>query len=142
MTAQVSSSAEPSKAMLWTGRILSLIPTLMLLFSASMKLMHGPQVVEGFAKFGYAEKVITPLGVVEVLDVQRDRGAGGVAGEHAGADARVVALELHPPAAAKAVLAPGELGIEQRRRQREPRGHPLENAGQRRTMRLTGGQKA
>lgn len=67
MTAQVSSSAEPSKAMLWTGRILSLIPTLMLLFSASMKLMHGPQVVEGFTKFGYAEKVITPLGVVEVL---------------------------------------------------------------------------
>ena len=35
-----------------------------------------------------------------------------------------------------------ELGIEQRRRQREPRGHPLENGGQRRTVRLTGGQKA
>ena len=67
MTAQVSSSAEPSKAMLWTGRILSIVPALMLLFSASMKLMHGPQVVEGFTKFGYPEKVITPLGVVEVL---------------------------------------------------------------------------
>ena len=67
MTAHVSSSAESSKAMLWTGRILSLIPALMLLFSASMKLMHGPQVVEGFKKFGYSEGVITPLGVVEIL---------------------------------------------------------------------------
>ena len=28
----------------------------MLLFGASMKLMHGPRVVEGFTKFGYAEK--------------------------------------------------------------------------------------
>lgn len=67
MTAQVASATQPSKGPLWAGRILSIIPALMLLFSAGMKLSHHEKVVEGFAKFGYPESSLTPIGVIEVL---------------------------------------------------------------------------
>jgi hypothetical protein len=56
----------PSKAQLWTGRILTTLPVLLLLMSGVMKLMKPAQVVEGFTKFGYPPGVITPLGIVEL----------------------------------------------------------------------------
>lgn len=62
-----SAGADNNKALLWTGRILSVVPALMLLFSATMKLMHHPKVVEGFGKFGYAEGAIAVIGVTEVV---------------------------------------------------------------------------
>lgn len=77
MTVQTSSPSAPAslpsagagngKGLLWTGRILSVLPALLLLFSATMKLMHGPQIVEGFAKFGFKEGVIAGIGVTEIL---------------------------------------------------------------------------
>jgi len=56
-----------SKIHTWTGRILSALPVLAMGFSAAMKFLKPPAVVEGFAQFGYQESVITILGVVEVL---------------------------------------------------------------------------
>jgi hypothetical protein len=56
-----------SKIQTWTGRILSALPVLAMGFSASLKLLKSPQVVEGFAHFGYQEGVITTLGIVESL---------------------------------------------------------------------------
>jgi len=53
----------------WTGRVLSALPSLLLLFSASMKLMHPPQVLEGWAKSGYPMGSLLPLGIVEILCV-------------------------------------------------------------------------
>ncbi|HWA09587.1 MAG TPA: DoxX family protein [Opitutaceae bacterium] len=60
------SSAPVSKAALWTGRILSLIPVLMLLLSAVMKLARPPAVLEGFAKFGWSADIIVALGILEL----------------------------------------------------------------------------
>ena len=41
---------QPSKAALWIGRVLSALPVLMLVFSAVMKFMKPPAVLEGFGE--------------------------------------------------------------------------------------------
>ena len=56
-----------SKAALWTGRVLSGLPTLLLLFSSWMKLSQSPEVTEGFAKFGFAPDLVSKIGVVEAI---------------------------------------------------------------------------
>lgn len=48
------------------GCIVSALPVLVLLFSATMKFVKPPAVVEGFGKFGYPAHLITVLGIVEV----------------------------------------------------------------------------
>jgi hypothetical protein len=58
--------APVSRKMLWTGRIISTLPVLLLLFSASMKFAKPPAAVDGFKKFGYPEHLLLPLGIVEV----------------------------------------------------------------------------
>lgn len=55
-----------SKKTLWAGRILSALPVLLLTFSAVMKLMRPPAVVEGLARFGYPEDLILGLGILEL----------------------------------------------------------------------------
>ena len=55
-----------SKSMLWTGRILTALPVLLLLFSAVLKLLKTVEVVEGFARYGYPEHLIVGLGVLEL----------------------------------------------------------------------------
>jgi hypothetical protein len=52
--------------MIWIGWILGVLVALLLLASAVMKVMKVPSVVEGFAHFGYPERVILGLGVVEL----------------------------------------------------------------------------
>jgi hypothetical protein len=57
----------PKKWILWTGRILSALPILMMLLSASMKFMRPPEVVDSFVhKFGYPESELLILGIVEL----------------------------------------------------------------------------
>ena len=56
-----------SKKMLWTGRIISAVPVLMLLMSAVMKFVKPPPVVEGFAHLGLPEKLALGLGVLELV---------------------------------------------------------------------------
>jgi hypothetical protein len=55
-----------SKGALWAGYILSALPVLLLIFSAVLKLMKPPQVVEGFAHFGIPEDLIPKLGILEL----------------------------------------------------------------------------
>ena len=55
-----------SKRVLWTGRVLSALPILLLLFSAVMKLMRLPAVVQGFAHYGYPESLIVVIGLLEL----------------------------------------------------------------------------
>jgi hypothetical protein len=64
-----SNAGAASAKMVWIGRLISALPVLMLIFSASMKLSKSAAVVKGFQDFGYAEKVILPLGIVELLCV-------------------------------------------------------------------------
>jgi hypothetical protein len=58
-----------SKAQLWTGRILSGLVVLFLLFDAVVKIIKIRPVVEGFAKLGYPEGVAVPIGVVLLVCV-------------------------------------------------------------------------
>ena len=58
-----------SKKMLWTGRILSTLPVLMLLFSAVMKFVQPPGFAEGMAKLGIPENLALGLGLLELACV-------------------------------------------------------------------------
>ncbi|MDB5296126.1 MAG: rane protein [Phycisphaerales bacterium] len=62
----MSSHAGVSKKALWAGRVVSALPVLALTASGVMKLMKLPAVVEGFAHFGFPEKLIVPIGVLEL----------------------------------------------------------------------------
>ena len=62
-----SQPAPVSKKMLWTGRIMSALPVLLLVFSAVMKLFKPAPVVEGFARLGYPESLILPIAVLELV---------------------------------------------------------------------------
>ena len=53
----------------WTGRVLSAIPVLMLLFGAMAKLIRSPQVVQGFAQFGVPDNLILVVGIIELACV-------------------------------------------------------------------------
>lgn len=63
--AEPGSPASP-KWMIILGWVLTILPSLMLIMSAVMKLAKPPMVVEGFAKAGYSESVLVPLGIVEL----------------------------------------------------------------------------
>ena len=60
-------AAPTSKVMLWTGRVLSTLPVLLLLMSSVMKLTRGPDIIKGFAEFGYDSSLLVPIGVVELV---------------------------------------------------------------------------
>jgi hypothetical protein len=53
-----------SKSALWTGRVMSVIPCLMLLMSGVMKIMQTEEVVKGFASWPPGSAVA--IGVVEI----------------------------------------------------------------------------
>ena len=65
----MAASSSVSKAALWAGRVMSALAILMLLFSSVMKLMKPPAVVEGFVRAGIPERLIIPVGVIELACV-------------------------------------------------------------------------
>jgi hypothetical protein len=65
-TATVSKIATPAWK-LWTGRVLSALPVLMMLFSASLKLSHAPMFLAKWGTFGYSDSAATPIGLLEVV---------------------------------------------------------------------------
>ncbi|WP_446743729.1 DoxX family protein [Silvibacterium acidisoli] len=58
---------QPSKAALWTGRVLSALPALMLLSGGIFAWTASPQVVEGTEKMGYLSSLLPVLGTVELV---------------------------------------------------------------------------
>ena len=64
-----SQNASISKTALWTGRVMSALPVLLVLFSSVMKLTKMAAVVEGFAKAGLSERLIIPVGIIELACV-------------------------------------------------------------------------
>ena len=60
----VAKAAQPSKALLWGGWILSVLPALFLLLDGVMKLVKPEFVVKATVELGFAESVIVPLGIV------------------------------------------------------------------------------
>lgn len=58
------------KWQLWTGRVLTAIPVLMMTMSGAMKLSHAPNFVAMWTeKLGYPERVLTAVGILELLCV-------------------------------------------------------------------------
>lgn len=55
----------PSRAALWTGRVLFAMAVLFLLFDLSMKFMQTPEAIEGTAALGWPIGAIKPLGVIQ-----------------------------------------------------------------------------
>jgi hypothetical protein len=53
-----------TKALTWTGRVLSALPAAFLLFDAALKFAKPAIVVDTTVKLGYAEAVILPMGIV------------------------------------------------------------------------------
>jgi DoxX-like family len=58
-----------SKAALWTGRVMSALPVLLILLGSVMKLMKHPSVLEGFARAGLPERLVVPVGLIELVCV-------------------------------------------------------------------------
>ena len=64
--ASVSQSPASSRILFWIGWILSILPVLLLLMSAAMKLIGPKQVLEGFAKLDWDEGFALSLGIIEL----------------------------------------------------------------------------
>jgi hypothetical protein len=62
----MQSTASVSKATLWTGRVMSALPVLLVLFGSVLKLMRTQTVIEGFAHSGVPERLIVPVGLIEL----------------------------------------------------------------------------
>ena len=56
--------APVGNAALWTGRVISTLPALVLLLDAAMNLVKPGFVVEATGDLGFPESVIVPLGIV------------------------------------------------------------------------------
>jgi hypothetical protein len=54
-----------SGKIVWTGRVITVLVSLLFLFSAAMKFMGGAEVKEGVAHLGLPESMIIPLGILE-----------------------------------------------------------------------------
>src|SRR5246127_1079569 len=62
-------SSPVSKPTLWIGRGMSALPALLVLFGSVMKLMKTASVVEGFTRAGVPERLIIPVGIIELVCV-------------------------------------------------------------------------
>lgn len=62
-------NSSPSKATLWIGRVMSALPVLLVLFGSVMKLMRTPSVIEGFTHAGLPERLMIPVGIIEMICV-------------------------------------------------------------------------
>jgi len=54
-----------SGKIVWTGRVIAGVVSLLLFFSASMKFVGGAEVKEGMAHLGLPESMMIPLGILE-----------------------------------------------------------------------------
>jgi hypothetical protein len=61
-----SKAAGPPKALYWTGWVLSVLPSLMLLFSAAMKFTNSKELNEGMRNLGWEPSSAVGLGIVEL----------------------------------------------------------------------------
>ncbi len=67
MVLEVEKKPQP-KWMTWIGRVLSALPALGLLMSATMKFTSGPEMVAQFTEhFGYPASTLVPIAVAELL---------------------------------------------------------------------------
>jgi DoxX-like family len=58
-----------SKKVLWSGRILSALTVLFLLFDSGLKVMKLAPAVEATARLGYPASLVLPIGIAELICV-------------------------------------------------------------------------
>ena len=57
------------KWIIWTGRVISVLPVFILLSSARWKLTHNPWYVGEWKRIGYTESAVSGIGLVQVTCV-------------------------------------------------------------------------
>lgn len=62
----VTPSTSTSKAMVWIGRVVSLLPVLMLIMSGVMKFNLPPDAAKSMGEIGWKQNIAPALGVVEL----------------------------------------------------------------------------
>ena len=72
-----------SKGALWTGRVLSALVILFLLFDSVLKIARAQAAVEGTVKLGYSDSVVVPIGITLLIctilyAIQRTSALGAV----------------------------------------------------------------
>ena len=60
-------TAQSSKGMIWTGRIISGIVVLFLLFTTTFGLVHKAENMKHMAQYGYPESAYMPISIVLVI---------------------------------------------------------------------------
>jgi hypothetical protein len=55
-----------SGKIVWVGRVISALVSILFAMSAVMKLRGGPEVTQGMAQLGLPESLIVPLGILEI----------------------------------------------------------------------------
>ena len=55
-----------SGRVVWIGRVISVLPCLLFIFSAFLKLKDGPEVLNGFAHLGIPASMMMPLAILEI----------------------------------------------------------------------------
>ena len=68
-SATVTRTAPASGAMLWTGRILTTLVALFLLFDAVIKILKLPAAVEGTMRIGYPAQFVVPIGIALLVSL-------------------------------------------------------------------------
>ena len=58
--------ASASGKIVWVGRVISILVSLLFAMSALMKLKGGPEVIQGMAHLGLPESLIMPLAILEI----------------------------------------------------------------------------
>jgi hypothetical protein len=66
---QVHDTTQQNRWALWTGRILSVAPVLILLMSARWKLTHNPWYVGEWGRIGYAPSALTGIALLQLACV-------------------------------------------------------------------------
>ena len=66
-TMQLTSQTHPvARRTLWASYIISALPALLLVFSAVLKFIKPPPVIEGFTHLGLPENLVLGLGILEL----------------------------------------------------------------------------
>jgi hypothetical protein len=68
-TTAVTSAPNVSKGSLWTGRVISGLVVLFMLFDCITKILRLPQVVDATVKVGYPASTVLPIGVTLLICV-------------------------------------------------------------------------
>ena len=55
-----------NKKIVWTGRVISVLTSLLFLFSAVLKLKGGPEMAKGLAHLGLPASMVVPLAILEI----------------------------------------------------------------------------